>query len=119
MKKHRTVEVLDGLPINDDSMLEYYKSMTKQTQVQQSQQTRVEEAKEKEEEEEVFQEENNDKVGEIDNGDESDLQNIIKQKKRQSTITYSQRMLKKADNLTKFNRKNHSEGNKHISNNDL
>jgi len=51
--------------------------------------------------------------------DENDLNNIIKMKKRQSTITYSQRMLKKADNLTKFNRKNHSEGNKHITNNDL
>ncbi len=51
--------------------------------------------------------------------DENELNNIIKMKKRQSTITYSQRMLKKADNLTKFNRKNHSEGNKHITNNDL
>ena len=37
-------------------------------------------------------------------------------KKRHSSITFSQRMLKKADNLTKFNRKNHSEGNKHITN---
>jgi hypothetical protein len=44
---------------------------------------------------------------------------FIKSRKRQSSITYSQRMLKKADNLTKFNRKNHSEGNKHITNNDL
>lgn len=51
--------------------------------------------------------------------EDNDINNLIKQKKRQSTITYSQRMLRKADNLTKFNRKNHSEGNKHITNNDL
>jgi len=122
----KTVEVLDGLPINDDSMLEYYKQMTKQNQ-NQNQQTQnhisstkpIEETKKQEEEEEEYNEEA-DKVKDLDNPDDAaDLQNIIKQKKRQSTITYSQRMLKKADNLTKFNRKNHSEGNKHISNNDL
>ena len=50
---------------------------------------------------------------------DSELAAFIKSRKRQSSITYSQRMLKKADNLTKFNRKNHSEGNKHITNNDL
>ena len=44
------------------------------------------------------------------------LSNIPTMKKRHSSITFSQRMLKKADNLTKFNRKNHSEGNKHITN---
>ena len=48
--------------------------------------------------------------------EENELNNLIVQKKRHSTITFSQRMLKKADNLTKFNRKNHSEGNKHITN---
>lgn len=59
-------------------------------------------------------------VASIDEMDEQDiLNNLIKQKRRQSTITFSQRMLKKADNLIKFNRKNHSEGNKHITNNDL
>lgn len=44
---------------------------------------------------------------------------IIKQKKRQCSISFSSRMLKKADNLTKFTKKNHSEGNKHITNADL
>ncbi len=48
--------------------------------------------------------------------DENELNNIIVMKKRHSSITFSQRMLRKADNLTKFNRKNHSEGNKHITN---
>lgn len=103
-------------------MLEYYKQSTKQSQNQQQQTSnskQAEETKKQEEEDEEAYEEN-DKVKELDNADDAaDLQNIIKQKKRQSTITYSQRMLKKADNLTKFNRKNHSEGNKHISNNDL
>ena len=47
------------------------------------------------------------------------LNNLIMQKKRQCSISFSQRMLKKADNLTKFNKKNHSEGNKHITNADL
>jgi hypothetical protein len=55
----------------------------------------------------------------ISNLNENDLNNLIKQKKKQSSITFSQRALKKADNLTKFNRKNHSEGNKHITNADL
>lgn len=55
----------------------------------------------------------------LNNLDENDLNNLIKQKKKQSSITFSQRALKKADNLTKFNRKNHSEGNKHITNADL
>ncbi len=48
--------------------------------------------------------------------DENEINKIITIKKRHSSITFSQRMLRKADNLTKFNRKNHSEGNKHITN---
>lgn len=47
------------------------------------------------------------------------LNYILNQKKRQCSIAFSQRMLKKADNLIKFNKKNHSEGNKHITNADL
>lgn len=47
------------------------------------------------------------------------LMSILMSRKKPSSITYSQRMLKKADNLTKFNRKNHSEGNKHITNHEL
>lgn len=53
------------------------------------------------------------------NVDTETLNYIIKQKKRQCSISFSQRMLKKADNLTKFTKKNHSEGNKHITNADL
>ncbi len=51
-----------------------------------------------------------------ENDELEDLNNLITMKKRHSSITFSQRMLRKADNLTKFNRKNHSEGNKHITN---
>ena len=61
-----------------------------------------------------YQLEENDKVDDLEK-----LNNIILQKKRQCSISFSQRMLKKADNLTKFNKKNHSEGNKHITNADL
>jgi len=53
---------------------------------------------------------------ENDETDENDINKLINMKKRHSSITFSQRMLRKADNLTKFNRKNHSEGNKHITN---
>jgi hypothetical protein len=97
LQKVKTIQILDGLNINDrDSLLAYSGKKIKSNLFYQ-------------EETEAIPEEN----------DENDLYNIIKQKKRQSTITYSQKMLKKADNLTKFNRKNHSEGNKHITNNDL
>ena len=117
------MDVLDGLPIKDDTMLEYYRQMNKNNQQEKKiQNDKIEEEKKIKEEEDYNNEieEKYDKVGgEGENMEDADLQNIIKQKKRQSTITYSQRMLKKADNLTKFNRKNHSEGNKHISNNDL
>lgn len=51
--------------------------------------------------------------------EEQDLVSIIKQNKRHSTISYSSKILKKANNLTKFNKKNNSEGNKHILNSDL
>ena len=58
----------------------------------------------------------------IKNNNETDtnlIDYILNQKKRQCSISFSQRMLKKADNLTKFTKKNHSEGNKHITNSDL
>lgn len=51
-----------------------------------------------------------------ENDELAELNKLINVKKRHSSITFSQRMLRKADNLTKFNRKNHSEGNKHITN---
>ena len=122
LKKLRTVENLDGISINDDSILDFYKQTTIQNQIQQKQQEKLkedmlEEIKTKEEDDINYEE--CDRVNDLENIDDNDLLNIIKKKKRESTITYSQRALKKADNLTKFNRKNHSEGNKHISNNDL
>lgn len=109
IKKIKTVENLDGLDINDNSTLEIYKNRKDIPNSNQMNNNKYNERiMERIEEEHP-------------NGewDENDINNIIKAKKRQSTITYSQRMLKKADNLTKFNRKNHSEGNKHITNNDL
>lgn len=47
------------------------------------------------------------------------IDSIVKNKKRQCSIALSAKMLKKAENLTRFTKKNHSEGNKHITNNDL
>jgi hypothetical protein len=109
INKIKTVENLDGFDINDKSLIDMYKSQeTSQVIKINTQQKMIEEDEYNEEVRDKFQEMN-----------ENDINNLIKQKKRQSTITYSQRMLKKADNLTKFNRKNHSEGNKHITNNDL
>jgi hypothetical protein len=93
LKKIKALEVLDGLDINSLKALEPYK---------------------KDNSEKI-----KDEKADVITLDESEIYNLIKQKKRQSTITFSQRMLKKADNLTNFNRKNHSEGNKHITNNDL
>lgn len=111
IKKAKSIGVLDGIDINDTSSFE---SPEKQKKIN------------------LFNFSDENSKNQISNNnfnpyleaiaeevDENDLNNIIKLKKRQSTITYSQRMLKKADNLTKFNRKNHSEGNKHITNNDL
>lgn len=111
LKKAKSIGVLDGIEINDTSSFE---SPEKQKKIN------------------LFNFSDENSKNQISNNntnpylepiaeevDENDLNNIIKMKKRQSTITYSQRMLKKADNLTKFNRKNHSEGNKHITNNDL
>lgn len=102
IKKVKSIETLDGLDINDNSGLDLYKNKSKMKGQSNEPTYYIQE-----------------KEGQKMDLDENDLNNIIMNKKRQSTITYSQRMLKKADNLTKFNRKNHSEGNKHITNNDL
>lgn len=51
--------------------------------------------------------------------DISSLISLLMKTKRQCSISFSQKILKKAENLTKFNKKNHSEGNKHITNSDL
>jgi hypothetical protein len=40
----------------------------------------------------------------------------VKSLKKNSCIMYNEKIFRKSDNLTKFNRKNHSEGNKHILN---
>lgn len=96
IKKIKSVKFLDGLNI-DDNLLN----------------------NEKKKKANIFDIEDNTLENITEEIDENDLNSYIKLKKRQSTITYSQRMLKKADNLTKFNRKNHSEGNKHITNSDL
>ena len=93
IKKIKSLKFLDGLNIDDELF-----------------------SNEKKKKANLFDEDNLEHTEEIDG---NDLNSYIKLKKRQSTITYSQRMLKKADNLTKFNRKNHSEGNKHITNSDL
>jgi hypothetical protein len=94
VKKIKTIEILDGLDINSLKALEPYR---KDNGVK----------------------EDSKRIDVYAELDENEINNLIKQKKRQCTITFSQRMLKKADNLTNFNRKNHSEGNKHITNNDL
>jgi hypothetical protein len=94
IKKIKSVKFLDGLNIDDELF-----------------------NNEKKKKANLFDEDNLQPITEEIDG--NDLNSYIKLKKRQSTITYSQRMLKKADNLTKFNRKNHSEGNKHITNSDL
>ena len=101
LQKVKTLQLLDGINIYDkESLLAYSKGDLLKSRSPN-----------------LFSTGNLDSITE--ENDENELYNIIKQKKRQSTITYSQKMLKKADNLTKFNRKNHSEGNKHIKNNDL
>ena len=55
----------------------------------------------------------------IDEDGEIDGEPYVKANNGKSYIYYSEKQLKKSDNLTKFNRKNHSEGNKHILNNHL
>lgn len=52
----------------------------------------------------------------IDESEEIDGTAYVKANKGRATIYFSEKQLKKSDNLTKFNRKNHSEGNKHILN---
>jgi len=138
LRKIRTLKFLDGLDINDDKNLDTYRNKKGNGSISIDQKAAKRNLFDFSEEKfnnnfkynvdnnKTNNENNNLNVGTFSNYseqgnkiDENDISNIIKSKKRQSTITYSQRMLKKADNLTKFNRKNHSEGNKHITNNDL
>ena len=55
----------------------------------------------------------------IDESAEIDGAEFVNSKKKKSLIMVNEKILKKSDNMTKFNRKNKSEGNKHILNSDL
>ena len=55
----------------------------------------------------------------IDESAEIDGTEFVNSKKKKSCIMINEKILKKSDNMTKFNRKNKSEGNKHILNSDL
>ena len=55
----------------------------------------------------------------IDESEEYDGTEFVRSKKKKSIIMVNEKILKKSDNMTKFNRKNKSEGNKHILNTDL
>ena len=55
----------------------------------------------------------------IDESAEIDGTEFVKANKKTSIIMVNEKMLKKSDNMTKFNRKNRSEGNKHIINSEL
>ena len=55
----------------------------------------------------------------IDESAEIDGTEFVNSKKKKSLIMINEKILKKSDNMTKFNRKNKSEGNKHILNSDL
>lgn len=127
--KLKYLEFLDGIGVNDTASLNFYKpkasdvnlvngnknnnnnnknfNTTKLTTIEEDlQYSNFNQSKNKN----LFTNNNN------ENDELDDLNKLITMKKRHSSITFSQRMLRKADNLTKFNRKNHSEGNKHITN---
>jgi hypothetical protein len=55
----------------------------------------------------------------IDESAEIDGSEFVNSKKKKSLIMVNEKILKKSDNMTKFNRKNKSEGNKHILNSEL
>ena len=55
----------------------------------------------------------------IDESEEYDGTEFVRSKKKKSIIMVNEKILKKSDNMTKFNRKNKSEGNKHILNSEL
>ena len=55
----------------------------------------------------------------IDESEELDGTEFVSSKKKKSLIMFNEKIFKKSDNMTNFNRKNRSEGNKHILNQDL
>lgn len=98
IKKIKSIRILDSEKIDDDSVLDFYRNA-------------------KESKPNLGY--NEDFVGEVIHEDKIISSNDINSRKRPCSITFSQKMLKKADKLTKFDRKNHSEGNKHITNDHL
>jgi len=117
------LDSLDGVPLKQDSLLDVYKSKLdyEKATVFTEERSHAKTIKIIKEEDEEEYEVNpiKKKTQTVEELDDQDLQSIIKQNKRHSTISYSQKILKKANNLTKFNKKNNSEGNKHILNSDL
>jgi hypothetical protein len=129
-KKVKSIDSLDGVSLFDDSVLDVYKSKLdyeknvniksdSKKDIKNVQIKTVKVIKEEDEYEDDYNNSNKKENNQVEELDENDLQSIIKQNKRHSTISYSQKILKKANNLTKFNKKNNSEGNKHILNSDL
>jgi len=108
------LDSLDGVSLKQDSLLDVYKSKLDYEKAPKTIKVIREEDEEEYEVNPIKR-----KTQAVEELDDQDLQSIIKQNKRHSTISYSQKILKKANNLTKFNKKNNSEGNKHILNSDL
>lgn len=100
MKKIKTLIMLDCENIDDDTILDFYKN-TKESKPTLGYNEEI--------------------TAEVMNEDKEKvpISCDINLRKRPCSITFSQKMLKKADKLTKFDRKNHSEGNKHITNDHL
>ena len=120
LRKIKNIKFLDGLELNSDKCLEKFKNNNMSGSITHGSNPKknlfdFDEGNNKNTGSTNVVGNNNFTMANVDSG----IPEFVKIKKRQSSITYSQRMLKKADNLTKFNRKNHSEGNKHITNNDL
>lgn len=55
----------------------------------------------------------------IDESEELDGTEFVTTRKKKSMIMFNEKIFKKSDNMTNFNRKNRSEGNKHILNQEL
>lgn len=121
--KLKYLEYLDGIGVNDTASLNSYKPKASDVNLVTGNNKNFNNTKLTTIEEDMqyssFNNQNKNKnynTNNNENDELEDLNKLITMKKRHSSITFSQRMLRKADNLTKFNRKNHSEGNKHITN---
>lgn len=122
--KLKYLEFLDGININDSMSLSSYKPKSSDVQLNTNVNNKGYNTKlypiDEEGQNNIMGNNKNSLQSKynIENEDieENGINALATMKKRHSSITFSQRMLRKADNLTKFNRKNHSEGNKHITN---